>query len=209
MSIDLYRKVLANSYTHKDQVIDGFTIDPELSNQRAQVYQKDGEALVVHRGTTASIKDWSNNLIYALGSNPITGTTLYRSTARFKNAERIQRAAEAKYGANHITTVGHSQGGLLASMLGKRGRSTITLDKPALVPQLIGKAPNETSYRSRFDVVSLISGLEPQTKVIGSASLNPLVAHDVNELTKNKKPRKGVTQFVTHLAKSLLLPKSL
>ena len=43
----------------------------------------------------------------------------YKKTTRYLEAKQIQTIAEEKYGAKNITTIGHSQGGVLAELVGK------------------------------------------------------------------------------------------
>lgn len=80
----------------------------EMQAQRNETGQT-----VAHRGTNGW-SDWLNNGIWALGGNDA-----YKKTARYKEAEKVQRDAEQKYGAKNVTTIGHSQGGLQAELPAK------------------------------------------------------------------------------------------
>ena len=48
-------------------------------------------------------------------------------TARYREAKKVQDTAERVYGANNITTIGHSQGGYQAQLLGDKSHEIITL----------------------------------------------------------------------------------
>jgi hypothetical protein len=55
-------------------------------------------------------------------------------TSRYRDAERVRKKAEKKCGHKSISTIGHSQGGLQAELLGKNSKETITLDKATRPP---------------------------------------------------------------------------
>jgi malonyl CoA-acyl carrier protein transacylase len=65
-----------------------------------------------------------NNAVYVYGGNKA-----YQCIPLYKEAERVQYRAEAKYGKSKVSTVGHSQGGLQAELLGKDSNEIITLNK--------------------------------------------------------------------------------
>ena len=50
-------------------------------------------------------------------------------TPRYKEALQVQQQAEKKYGAKNISTIGHSQGGYQAQLLGANTQEIITLNK--------------------------------------------------------------------------------
>lgn len=109
LAVSTLTNLLKSSYKPEENV-DGFLIDKHLSSGTSTVYQhpETGQVVVAHRGTSGAA-DWLNNAAYALGGN-----YLYKYTPRFKEAEKVQRQAEEKYGAQKISTIGHSQGGLQA-----------------------------------------------------------------------------------------------
>ena len=55
-------------------------------------------------------------------------TDIMRGT---KLPQKIQKQAEQKYGANNITTMGHSLGGRIAEKVGKKSAQIITYNKAA------------------------------------------------------------------------------
>jgi len=139
------KNLLDASYqTEPAQNIGDWVLDNGLSNEYAKVYYKpDGSAVVAHRGTDATLKDWSNNLAYALGN--------YENTDRYKQGKTIQDQAESKYGAKNISTLGHSQGSVLSRKLGANTKEIINVN-----PAYKGEVPlkNEYNVRSNRDVVS-------------------------------------------------------
>jgi hypothetical protein len=118
-----FQKLLEASYSGKEEV-EGFIMDKSISSKTSKVYvHPSGQVVVAHQGT-ASVMDWGNNAVYAL-----TGDTGYKFTPRYKEAKKVQQSAESKYGAKNITTIGHSQGGYQAQLLGANGHEIITLNK--------------------------------------------------------------------------------
>jgi hypothetical protein len=139
------RNLLDASYQDEPpQNIGDWVLDNGLSNQYGKVYYKpDGSAVVAHRGTDTTLKDWGNNLAYAMGN--------YENTDRYKQGKSIQDQAESKYGAKNISTLGHSQGSILSRKLGKNTKEIINVN-----PAYRGEVPlaNEYNVRSSKDVVS-------------------------------------------------------
>jgi len=167
--------LLNASYDKDIKNVGGWVQDPELSTNKSKVYYdpETGKAVVAHRGTTGTFSDWSNNAVYAMG-----GETLYKTTDRYKRAKEIQKEAERKYGRDNITTIGHSQGGLQAELLGKKGNETITLNK-ATRPFSNTPGENQTDVRTTTDWVSAMNPFSsaPNTVYTSLAGYNPLRAH--------------------------------
>jgi hypothetical protein len=179
--------LLDASYTGVENV-DDFQIDKDLSTSNTKVYYnpKTGKNVVAHKGTEGA-SDWANNAVYALG-----GRKAYKMTNRYKEAEKVQRKAEAKYGAENISTIGHSQGGLQAELLGTKTKETITLDK-ATRPFGNKRADNQYDIRTKGDIVSSFNPFQKKNKkeiVIKSKSKNPLKAHDIGQLNKLESNKK-------------------
>lgn len=124
--------------------LDGFILDKSLSTDTAKVYYnpQTKEAVVAHRGTKGAL-DWGNNLAYALG--------YYDYTPRYKKGKSVQDKAEEKYGKSNISTLGHSQGSILARKLGADTKEVINVN-PAYAFEKPKK--NEYNIRSKTDVVS-------------------------------------------------------
>jgi fermentation-respiration switch protein FrsA (DUF1100 family) len=176
LSINHIKKMLKASYKDAPERIDDFILDKQLSGQYGVVYfnPRTGQAVVVHRGTKEAM-DWTNNAMYALG--------MYKYTNRYKTGLQMQRKAEKKYGAKNITTLGHSQGAILARELGQNTKEIITLN-----PAYKGEKPlkNEYNIRSSGDLVSV--GLHGTRRghdlLIGSKGFNPLDEHMIDILNR-------------------------
>lgn len=167
--------LLDASYDGRAKVGD-WTIDKSLSTPTSKVYaNSEGRAVVAHRGTQG-ITDWGNNLAYAIG-----GEYLYKKTDRFKEAEKVQKKAEKKYGAKNVSTIGHSQGGLQAELLGSKSKEIITLNK-ATHPLITRHSGNQTDIRSDRDIVSIAT--KTPTTEIKAESYNPLKEHSPDILNR-------------------------
>lgn len=187
------RGLLDASYDKTVKDVDGGWVkDEDLSTGKSKVFYnpETGKSSVVHRGTVGTISDWKNNAVYALG-----GKKAYKDTSRYKHAKDVQRAAEAKYGNDNIITLGHSQGGLQAELLGKKGDETITLNK-ATRPFSNAPGKNQTDIRTTTDLVSAMNPFSKakNTESISLKGFNPLKAHATTSLKKlgNKMIGKGM-----------------
>lgn len=173
--------LLDSSYNKQDNIGD-YILDKDISGSRNSVYHNKhtGHTVVAHRGTKGA-KDWLNNLAYAIG-----GEKLYKTTHRYKDARKIQSRAEKKYGNDNLSTIGHSQGGLQAEMLGKKGKETITLNK-ATRPLTNKKSSNQYDIRTDNDLVSMLNPFQISNgNEIGikSYSRDPLSEHNINVLER-------------------------
>jgi len=137
--------------------IDDYLLDKDLSNDDVKTYYnpQTKEAAVVHKGTQGTL-DWGNNAVFGLG-----GVEGYKLTPRYRNAERIQKEAESKYGAKNVSTLGHSQAGLLAELLGRNSKEIITYNKATNPFGLRVTNKNQTDIRTTGDVVSAAQYLNP------------------------------------------------
>lgn len=147
LSSEDFRELLKSSYSGDE--VPGWQMDKDLSTDESKVYTKDGskQVVVAHQGTTTA-SDWANNAVYALA-----GEAGYKKTPRYRRAKAVQKAAHSKYGAENISTIGHSQGGLQAQILGEKSNEIITLNK-ATRPFSNSKKDNQTDVRAIGDAVS-------------------------------------------------------
>ena len=171
--------LLGASYDPTDNVND-FKLDKETSSKTSQVYhnEKTGQTVVAHRGTKGAA-DWLNNAVYA-----VAGKKGYKLTPRYKEAEKVQKKAQEKYGAKNVSTIGHSQGGLQAELLGKDSKEIITLNK-ATRPFENKAEANQTDIRTSGDVVSALNPFQKKNKkekVIKSKTSNPLTEHSLDTI---------------------------
>jgi len=178
------KNVLQSGYKPIDDQaknIDEYIRDDSLSGRRHQVYYhpESEEAIISHRGTEGSLKDWMNNATYGIG--------LYHYTDRYKIARDAQKKAEAKYGKNNVNTIGHSQGAMLAGDLGKQTKNIIAVDRPAKLSEVFFKrtGKNHHDIRTTHDLVSSMIPYQNKTNTITtikSKTYNPIEEHDLNRL---------------------------
>jgi len=172
---------LKSSYNKGGADYKDFKIDTELSGQRVQVYHnpKSKQTVVAHRGTQG-FQDWVTDARYGVGDT---------SSRRFQHSKNIQKKAEQKYGANNVTSIGHSLGSQLAEKSSsKRTKEIITLNKPVSPQDLIFKSvpKKQTDIRTTLDPVSLLRPLQRGNKIqtISSRNLNPLTEHSTDTLKR-------------------------
>ena len=181
-----FKGLLDASYDGRKSV-DGFIKDDSISSKTSKVYRDPitKQVVVAHQGTKGA-KDWLNNLKFAIG-----GTKAYKKTRRFKEAERVQRLAEEKYGAQNISTIGHSQGALQSEILGKNTKEILTLNKASNPFENRSKGANQFDVRTKNDLVSKATELFTKKKknngneiTLQSNSSNPLTEHSTNVLER-------------------------
>jgi hypothetical protein len=159
LSVENIQALLKASYqADPNDNINGFVLDPNLSNADVKTYYNPstGQAVVSHKGTQGTM-DWGNNLVFGVG-----GEKAYKLTPRYQNSERIQKEAEKKYGAKNVSTIGHSQGGLLAQMVGKNSKEIITYNKASSPFGSSATPTNQYDIRTTGDVVSGAQFLNPR-----------------------------------------------
>jgi len=192
MQAQVVKGLLSASYREKaPKRINGWQLDTTMGNRGTKVYYNPSkqEAAVVHRGTQG-LADWRNNLAYL-----VTGKEGYQRTNRFERAEKVQNAAEAKYGKENITTLGHSQGAILARELGKDTKRIINVN-----PASLRETPynNEYVVRSDADIVSSLHKIRPNQDVVVPAKsrFDVLGEHSYNILERlgNQKIGKGIRE---------------
>jgi len=186
------KDLLGASYDPKVDKVGDFELDKQISSGTSKVYYNDdtGQAVVAHRGT-AGISDWGNNAVYALG-----GKTAYKLTPRYKEAKKVQSRAEKKYGKKKVSTIGHSQGGLQAELLGGKSKEIITVNK-ATRPFESNTNKNQYDIRSKGDLVSGANPFGSKSKkdtTIKNTTINPLTEHSgdiLDRLDKKQMIGKG------------------
>jgi hypothetical protein len=177
------KKFIEASYNEKNppKEIEGFLLDTELSNKTAKVYHNPttGETVIAHRGTQG-ITDWGNNLAYVTGN--------YEKTDRYKKGKKNQKKAEEKYGAENISTLGHSQGAIIARKTGKNTKEIIGVN-----PASMGEKPLENEYnvRTSNDLVSMMLPSGKSVTTIKSKTSNPLTEHSAKNLKQIKNQQIG------------------
>jgi len=197
----ILRDFLKNSYSsNQAKELDGYTRDNDLSGRRVQVYSNPDtkQAIVTHRGTQG-LQDILTDIKLAFFPR------MYMQSTRYQHAQDIQRQAESKYGKENITTLGHSLGAKLGSDVGGNSREIITYNKPVLPYELKPQRPQETSIRTRLDPVSILGALNPSVKQISTKTLNPITAHNVDQLNsiKSEYVGKGSGEEAINMKKEL------
>lgn len=153
MRADLIRAFIKASYEEVPPLnMEGYMLDTYISNKTGLVYfnPETQKAVVVHRGTKGAT-DWANNLAYMTG--------YYKWTGRYKSGENTQKKAEKKYGAKNVTTIGHSQGAIIARNVASKSNQVINVN-PAWrgEPHLA----NEYVIRSDADPISKAFALKKE-----------------------------------------------
>jgi hypothetical protein len=185
----------ASSYKEEpDKEVNGWVLDESISKPTARVYfnAAKNQAIVVHRGTEATVKDWANNLAYLTGTNKLTG--------RYKDAERVQKRAEEKY--PDVLTTGHSQGGIYTK-IAKDQSKVINVN-----PASMGETTSGTTIRSKNDPVSALAGLTGLFKkndknITTQSKGNLLEAHSIDILDElgDKELGGSLTKYLKSLGR--------
>jgi hypothetical protein len=174
---------LNNSYSkNQAQQLHGFKRDDALSGQRGQVYHNDAtnQTYVINRGTSG-LQDWITD------AKLLFFPKLYMQSTRYNHAKDIQENAESKYGKENITTLGHSLGAKLSSDLGGHSKEIISYNRPILPYEILNQTrKNETSVRTRLDPVSILGSVNPKIKQISTKTINPITAHNLEQLDNIK-----------------------
>jgi hypothetical protein len=96
-----------------------------------------------------------------------------KNTTRYKEAEAVLKKAKEAYRVDNATIVGHSLFGTIASYIGSKKDKVITYNKGATIGQ--GSRSNETAYRSKGDLVSVLASGNKNMK-----TLAPSVQQDLS-----------------------------
>jgi len=162
MSLDLY-DVLKNSYASQNKQKeafkkDGYLYDQKLSNHNEQVYYNpNNKKLLMSVAGTHNISDIGTDIYLAAGH--------LKDTNRYKEAQSVLQRAKQKYNISNATLAGHSLGGLV-QYIGSKNDKVYTLDKGATIGQKTRS--NETAYRTKGDVVSLLNANSTRMKTLSN-----------------------------------------
>ena len=152
VSVEELNKFVDAGYNNqRDDNIDGFILDKDLSTNENQIYHNpiSNRTVVNLRGTEGTLKDWGNNVYGALG--------LYHKTERYKRAEKAKNEAIRKYGKD-LSVVTHSQGAFSGHAFSKDPNVKEVIH---LNPAPTGKLTKHKEHviRSATDLVSLPTAL--------------------------------------------------
>lgn len=148
----------------------GYTLDKELSGQRAKVFtDPHGRPHVVYRGTQNK-HDVMTDVALML--------SLGKYTSRVKHTKKVHKQVEKKYG-QPVNTYGHSLGGYLAENAGAKGE-VVTFNKASAGDKK--KNLNQFDVRTHNDVVSLMTPKGGTRQLTIKGAFNPLTSHSVDSL---------------------------
>lgn len=189
-------KFVKGSYAKKKDTksVGDYQVDKELSTGKNKVYfnPNTGKSVVALSGTHGNITDWSNN------THIVTGD--FKKTKRFKDAEKVQRKANAKYGKDSVETISHSKSGETARILAKKG---LTSKSVSLNPAILGKHKGVQVVRSKADVVSALTPMGKNDITIDNKTFNPLIEHGTSILSRE--PQNFGGKYITpHIAENLM-----
>ena len=168
----------------------GYYRDNQLSKTNEQVYYNptDKKLLVNVNGTNPfSLSDWATDAYLAVGK--------LKDTNRYKEADDVIKRAKKKYAPRKTVLTGHSLGGSIVSLAGSREDRIFSLDKGATIGTRT--RPNERSYRTSGDIVSLLSSsktLRNPNTLTGNFSKDVDNAHKVDNI-KNMSIGTGHSHF--------------
>jgi hypothetical protein len=156
----------------------GFSLDEQLSGQRAKVFVDGiGKPHVVFRGTSNK-HDMITDALIARGWG--------NKTNRVKHSKKVMKEVETKYNQPG-NAIGHSLGGYLAQNSGAKGKIT-TYNKASTGVR--NNNPNQTDIRTDKDIISILTRKDKNNVTLKSKSWNPFVAHSTRSL-KDKNVTKG------------------
>ena len=174
LAAGIIAKFIKASHDKEYHDVGDFKIDRGLSHEWVKVYHnpKNNQAVVVHRGTADTADWWTDaKLLFQQKNNN-----------RFKTSEKVQKAAEKKYGAENVTTIGSSLGGYLAEEFGQNSKEIITVSKPTTPLDVLKrkmKGEKQHDIRTTLDPIAILQNFQKGEKdiVIPSKTLNPFDNH--------------------------------
>jgi hypothetical protein len=144
-AIEKYKRVTeANDSKFKELCV-GFS---ESEKQYVKVYFSPTHCVVVHRGTD---KSDLTDVYFANCAVEIGFKCKYSETRRYIVSKRIQEWAEQRWWPYQITTLGHSQGSLLAALVGQGSKEIIKVQP--LHRETYKETEKEITIRSANDFV--------------------------------------------------------
>lgn len=148
----------------------GYTLDKELSGERAKVYtDSNGQPTIAYRGTQ-NFHDVLTDFAIPLG--------LAQRTKRMQHSKTLTKKVEEKYG-QPANAVGHSLGGYLAENSGAHG-NIATFNKASVGSK--NKNAKQVDIRTKRDLISIFTPKKKSNITIASRSQNPLTEHTTDSL---------------------------
>lgn len=177
----LISKFISASHDKDFHDVAQYKIDRDLSHEWVKVYYnpENKQCVVVHRGSADLADAWTDvKLLFQQKNNE-----------RFKTSERVQKAAEAKYGASNVTTIGSSLGGYLAEEFGQNSKEVITVSKPTTPLDVLKgkkKGKHQHDIRTTRDPIAILQNFQKDKKdvIIPSQTFNPAREHMGDEIVQ-------------------------
>jgi len=150
-----------------DTYLDGYTFDPEYSNNNASTFiRPDGTAIIAYRGTRPTNFDDLNTDASILAGQHRTDTP----HPRFVEAVNHYNFVKEKYTSVDLT--GHSLGGTLADYVARMNDERAVVFNPGETPFSMSVIPASNTSKTRiyrtntFDVVSFANSMYPHAQSI-------------------------------------------
>jgi hypothetical protein len=184
---------LYNGYNNRDKQADDLKkkgYEKVQSTGNSQIYfNPQSETLIDNINGSRSLRDWKDNFLYAISGNS--------HDDRYKQEKTDLEKTQKTYNPKKTIVSGNSRGGLIARAIAQPQDQIITHNAPS---HFFNDKPksNELAYRTKGDVVSILSAGHKNTKTlpqnyIPTTSLNStynlvnntLKAHKTKTLNKN------------------------
>ena len=150
-----------------DTYLDGYTFDPEYSNNNASTFiRPDGTAIIAYRGTRPTNFDDINTDAAILAGQHRTDTP----HPRFVEAVNHYNYVKTKY--DNVDLTGHSLGGTIADYVGRMHDEKAVVFNPGESPFSLSVIPASQTSKTRiyrtntFDVVSFANSMYPHAQSI-------------------------------------------
>jgi hypothetical protein len=155
---------------------DGYIRDDALSSGNHQAYYNPTTKKLKFNVTgTQNFSDVITDGYLALGG--------LKNTTRYKEADKMLKAAKNKYNVSSADVTGHSLGGSIAGLISSKNDHVTTLDKGATFGSRIRS--NENAYRSSGDVVSLLNSGSKRMTTLKTPNSNILWNGIGGQILKN------------------------
>ena len=150
-----------------DTYLDGYTFDPEYSNDNASTFiRPDGTAIIAYRGTRPTNFDDLNTDASILAGQHRSDTP----HPRFVEAQNHYDFVKSKY--DFVDLTGHSLGGTLADYVGRMYDERAVAFNPGETPFSLSVIPASQTSKTRiyrtntFDIVSFANSMYPHAQSI-------------------------------------------
>jgi hypothetical protein len=161
--------------------------DNQLSTPDNQAYYNEKENKLLFNVTGShKIKDF-------LYTDPLLALGKIKLTDRYKESDKLLKLSKQKYQPTKTIITGHSLGGTIGGLIGSKDDNIFSLNKGATVGTRV--RGNEQSYRSKGDLVSLLSSGSKRVKTLANSNQNyfnngllgqAYQSHDIKNIQNSK-----------------------